>query len=314
MGEAVWPVREHDHVHQGLDDTARSSQAPSQPSGVHGYLYFRWATAYVRVARFFLARERLLPRLRSRVGRWLARSHHAKIVPTAQACRILTADKPVELLNTEQVVPFSVARDIVLEAPPRIVLAECACRAAARREDAWCDKGRRQAPLASCGPLHSCLYMGEPIASFVLHHRGDGARPVDVDGALAVVNAAAEHGNIHTIWFKDVAGGRMYALCNCCTCCCTVLAALARGFAAVADSGFCAWVDAERCAGCGDCASACPFSALAWSGGRGARPGRGVQPRVDADRCVGCGLCTRRCNKGALGLESRAQGMVPLPL
>lgn len=260
---------------------------PGRPDrAVHGYIYYRWTTAYVAAAKRAL-QDGWRPRsLRRWAGGRLARSHHAKVVPASQARRLLQIDRPIELRNTELVVPYPLARDVVLDAPPRIALAECACRVAARL------KGTSP---ADCGPVNVCLYMGEPIASFVVRHRRGRARFVDVAEATAVVDAAADGGNLHTLWFKDAAAGRMYALCNCCRCCCTGLSGHGQGFGPLAPSGLLAVVDSEACTVCGDCVAACAFGAVA-VGERAAA--------VDSARCFGCGVCVTRCSHGALGLES----------
>ncbi len=73
---------------------------------------------------------------------------------------------------------------------------------------------------------------------------------------------------------------------------------------AVASADFVAVVDADLCAGCGDCLERCQFGAL-------------VVPEdicvVDPGRCVGCGLCTTVCPSEALHLERRPAGEIPSP-
>lgn len=73
---------------------------------------------------------------------------------------------------------------------------------------------------------------------------------------------------------------------------------------AVAKSDFVAVVDADFCAGCGDCLERCQFGALAVPDD---------VCLVDPGRCVGCGLCVVVCPTEALHLERRPEGEVPLP-
>ncbi len=61
----------------------------------------------------------------------------------------------IDLGDLEQVIPYSLARDIVLKNPKHIVALECPCRAF------------RANP---CLPLDVCLIIGEPFASFIIEH------------------------------------------------------------------------------------------------------------------------------------------------
>lgn len=266
---------------------------PKRPDrAVHGYVYYRWTDRYMAAARFVLDRP-AFGWLRTAAGRWLERTHHAKVVPAHDARRLITLDKAIEWRGLEQVVPFPVARDIVLDASPAITLAPCACREVARSHGEY---------DGSCGSIDSCLYVGDPIASFVAAKQ-PGARSIDRDEALRVMEEAAAHGNIHTLWFKDAADGRMYAICNCCTCCCIGMKAERAGFSPLARSGYIAHVTADRCAGCRACLPACPFGALSMQGG---------VVVVDESACMGCGVCVTACPAGVISLEPGGP-VEPLP-
>ena len=71
---------------------------------------------------------------------------------------------------------------------------------------------------------------------------------------------------------------------------------------AIAHADFHAVVEAEPCAGCGDCLERCQFGALSM-------PGEVCV--VDDARCVGCGLCASVCPSDALHLARRPAGETP---
>ena len=275
---------------------------PTRPDRVlHGYVYYRWTDRYMAAVRYFLARPRF-GALRTFGGRWLERTHHAKVVSAEDARRLITIEKPIEWRGLEHVVPFRVARDIVLEAPPRIALAPCACRTVAKHAGEY---------DGSCGPVDVCLYVGDPIASFVAEKQ-EGARLIAAEEALDVLDAAAARGNVHTLWFKDASDGRMYAICNCCACCCIGMRARAEGFSPLAASGYLATIDAERCTACGICVRSCPFAAIELDGAS-ARESRVNTAAVTATRCLGCGVCTNVCPQGAIEMTRAEDGVDPLP-
>jgi len=58
-------------------------------------------------------------------------------------------------------------------------------------------------------------------------------------------------------------------------------------------SAFIAFVDSDRCVGCGICQDMCPASAISVD----------EIARVDPKRCIGCGNCVEECPMGALALR-----------
>jgi Na+-translocating ferredoxin:NAD+ oxidoreductase subunit B len=165
----------------------------------------------------------------------------------------------------------------------------CICRVQQHLLGKGCDR-----------PLESCLVFGPVEGLFV---NDEATRAISREEALRILAEAEDAGLVHSPGnFQD---GNYY-ICNCCTCCCGILRSVSEFGVptAVASSGFWATVDADLCAGCGDCLERCQFGALDL-------PADVLL--VDPGRCVGCGLCVTVCPTGALTLERRPEGAVPPP-
>ena len=182
------------------------------------------------------------------------------------------------LTDLEHLIPYALARDIVLQNPDHIVVLECPCRAA------------RPNP---CLPLDVCLIVGEPFASFVMEHHPRRARWITQGEAVEILHAEQQRGHVHHAFFKDAMLGRFYAICNCCSCCCGAMQAHQHGTPMVASSGYVALVDVDLCAACGLCADYCQFAALSLDGSHAV---------VDPDACMGCGVCVATCTQEAISL------------
>ena len=200
--------------------------------------------------------------------------------------RVIPVEKaiPFEL----EIFPYERASELVKEACAWGVR-DCICRVQQRLIGKGCDY-----------PIENCLVLA-PVAGAFDH--SDVTRPITKEEALHILHEAEEAGLVHSTGnYRD----RHYYICNCCTCCCGVLRGVAEFSipTAIARSDFRAVVDAEVCAGCGDCIERCQFGALS-------------VPEdvcvVDYARCMGCGVCTIVCPTSALQLERRPGGEVPPP-
>jgi ferredoxin len=270
---------------------ARRTPGYSLFDWLHGYVYARWPYLYIGIgtgehplARIFgpLARRlgRLFPPrpLDSASGVTFADTYHGKVVPLEAAKQLVTVEEEISLTNLEQVIPYALARDIVLKTPDHIVVLECPCRAS------------RPNP---CQPLDVCLVVGEPFASFVAEHHPRRSRWITPEEAVEILRTEDERGHVHHAFFKDAMLGRFYAICNCCACCCGAMQAWRRGTPMLASSGYVSRAAADLCTGCGTCADFCQFGALSVSDGIVA---------VDTTVCMGCGVCVSKCPEGALSL------------
>ena len=283
----------------------------------HGYFYSRWPYFYISVsagehplARIVTSIYRLLTRLfgtknpidkvptRPSGGNGVAQrpsdsfadAYHGKVVPLDEARKLVTVNQNVTLKNLEHVVPYPVARDIVLQNPDSIAVLQCPCRTA------------RKNP---CTPLDVCLIVGEPFAGFMLEHHPEKARRITPAEAVEVLRAEDQRGHVHHAFFKDAMLGRFYAICNCCKCCCAAMQAHRGGTPMLAASGYTAVVDQSLCVACRTCEKYCQFEAVTYIGGK---------KSVDHDRCFGCGVCVQKCPQGAVALKRDPTRGIPLEL
>ena len=145
---------------------------------LHGYVYGRWTYFYIAVGsgRHPLS-KRLAPLLNWIGERIVANgagqggapavgmedTYHGKVVPLAAARQLVSVKEDITLGDLEHVIPYSLARDIVLQNPDHIVVLDCPCRVASEHP---------------CLPLDVCLIVGEPFASFVTDHHPQRSRRI----------------------------------------------------------------------------------------------------------------------------------------
>jgi len=275
---------------RALWQEARRTPGYSLFDWLHGYIYARWIYLYIGIGlgKHPLARivgppvrflGRFLPRKDDPNRGTFADGYHGKVVPLDAAIQLVTVQEDVNLGDLEQIIPYPVARDIVLKNPDHIVVMDCPCRSA------------RENP---CLPLDVCLVVGEPFASFVMEHDPHRARWISQSEAIDILRAEQERGHVSHAFLKDAMLNRFYAICNCCSCCCGAMEAQRNGTPMLASSGYVAQVDADLCVGCGSCADDCPFGAVSVDNGYAV---------VDGAACMGCGVCVTHCPQEAIDLE-----------
>jgi ferredoxin len=252
---------------------------------LHGYIYGRWTRQYIRVLLNYV-----FPNIGPQGKKWWADRFHFKVLTPENANAIITINQDIPRRDLEQIIPFPMARDFVLKAPPDIALYECACR------------HTREHP---CQPTQVCLIIGQPFVDFILNQHPHTSRRIDPQEAVDLIEAEHKRGHIQTAWFKDAMGGRFYAMCNCCKCCCFGMEAMGKyGVPMVASSGYVAQVDETVCGGCESCEEVCPFEAIQVK----------ETAVVNWETCMGCGVCAGRCPNGAMTLVRDARKGIPLDM
>lgn len=240
---------------------------------LHGYAYGRWTNQYLH----FLINH-VYPRLGERGKKWWRDRYHSKVLTHEQAEAIIMLHRDIPLQDLEQVIPYPMARNLILTGPPDVLAYECGCR---------------HARANPCQPTQVCMVVGQPFVDFVLEHNPHSSRRLSPAEALDLLRAEHERGHVHTAWFKDVLLDRFYAICNCCTCCCGGIEAMVKyGNPMLASSGYVAQVDEGQCSNCALCVEACPFGALSMN----------YSAVVIWEKCMGCGVCVGQCPSQALTL------------
>ena len=271
---------------------------------LHGYIYGRWIYQYIGIgtgehsivkyltplgnAIIWLFRQ-VTGLKKSTGGVGFANSYHGKVVTLESARQLVTVNKSITLPDLEKVVPYTRARDIVLQNPDQIVAMTCPCRSV------------REKP---CEPLDVCLIVGEPFASFAIEHHPGKTKRITQQQAITILEEESRRGHVAHAFFKDAMLDRFYAICNCCSCCCGAMQAQRNGTPMLAPSGYTCLVEQDLCISCGSCIDLCQFNALSLRDTAG----------VDPAKCMGCGVCVNSCPEKALSLLRDREKGEPLEI
>lgn len=277
--------------------------------GLHGYIYARFIYLYISIGTGRHPINKIIRPLDSflsRIRAWFpkndhgitsakpkitsADTYHGKVLPLAAMKRLVSVQQDIQLENLENVIPYQLAKSIILHHPDHLAVLDCPCRAS------------RENP---CLPLDVCMVVGEPFVSMILEHHPSRSRRISQPDALQILEEEDKRGHVHHAFFKDAMLGRYYAICNCCSCCCGAIEAHEHGTPMLASSGYVAVVDNDLCIGCGNCNDYCQFYALSLM--------EGVN-KVSYELCMGCGICVSKCDIQAITLEIDPIKGIPLEI
>lgn len=267
--------------------------ANKKPGGIslveqlHGYLYMRFPYLYIGIGKgdhwlspVFKVFVKLVNKLFSQpdASKVFSDTYHGKVIPIETAKTLVSVREEISIAFPEKVIPYSLARDLILYEPDHLAVIDCPCRVS-----------RKQ----SCLPLDVCLIVGEPFVSMVIDHHPNRSRRITQIEAIQILEDEEMRGHVHHAFFKEAMLGRFYAICNCCTCCCGAMHAHQNGIPMLASSGYVSQVNDGLCVGCGICADVCQFFAISMQNDTAA---------VDETLCMGCGICVSHCTQEALSL------------
>ncbi|MEA3221999.1 MAG: 4Fe-4S binding protein [Thermodesulfobacteriota bacterium] len=191
-----------------------------------------------------------------------------------KSSELRTIDINVEVPNPSGALPIDIITEMIKKDGALIGVADCFCRKARRLVGKGCDY-----------PLETCFVFNELAQTLI---ENGFARKIDYDETIEILKNCESLGLVHNV---DNCGGQIRSLCNCCPCCCVLLASVKRGETnADAPSRYVVDFDPEKCINCEACISRCPVNA--WSIVK-------EEMVVDVARCIGCGLCVTTCPTGA---------------
>ncbi|MEQ8175956.1 MAG: 4Fe-4S binding protein [Syntrophomonadaceae bacterium] len=202
--------------------------------------------------------------------------------PTAQM-RVIPVQKSIPLIS--EVVTYDQVAEMINKAKTFSVT-DCACRV---HMGNVCDN-----------PIEVCLAF-DNIAKILVDR--DRARWIDKDEALRILDICEDQGLVHCI---NNSGDRPTLICNCCSCCCTLLRGITEYNVPniIATSAFIVSLNQDDCIVCGVCLeNRCPVKALEEIGD---------MVEVNLDKCIGCGLCVSVCPTEALTMRRR-EVVPPVP-
>jgi NAD-dependent dihydropyrimidine dehydrogenase PreA subunit len=172
----------------------------------------------------------------------------------------------------------------------------CYCRHKQEHLGRRCRKG---APVED-----TCMVLGEGARFLV---RRGFAKEQDKAAMIATLEHARALGLTHV---TDNVRDRPSFICNCCRCCCELMAGVQAGFTdGIAKTAFLAEIDPERCDYCGECLRTCNVKCIGLA--KAAHPHGDRRARVDSAVCLGCGACIDACPQDAIALVPRSHPATP---
>ncbi len=193
---------------------------------------------------------------------------------------------------TSNITTYEDAKKIIQKAGYGAV-AMCYCRHKKQHLNETCKK---EAPMEDI-----CISLGT-AAKFMV--RRGFSKELSVSELIRVLDKAREYKLTHV---TDNIRGRQSFICNCCSCCCELMAGIKMGFKdGIAKTPFVAVVDKDKCKFCGDCMKDCNIKGIKYD-----RVGEKRVAKVDSEACLGCGACIDSCKYGAIQLIERENRHIP---
>lgn len=198
---------------------------------------------------------------------------------------------------SSEVVSYESAREIVKQAKYGAATM-CHCRHKRQHEGKSCKK---EMPIEN-----SCIVLGN--GARFLTRRGF-AEEKSKEELLEIIDLAQELNLTH---LSDNIRNRHTFICNCCGCCCEIMAGVRKGyFEGVGKTSYIAAIDPDLCDYCGKCFTACNVRAIGLDKTRTFNDKSKRVSRINTDSCLGCGACISACPQDAISLVKRKNPPIP---
>lgn len=210
-----------------------------------------------------------------------------KFSETTKTRHGVTIPLNVEIKADQKILDYSSIEEILKKAQ-RYALFDCICRT--RRGN--CD-----------APLNVCIALDE-VADKTVEAGELNPRYATYEEVLEAVKKGHREGLVLMAYSREETPYPT-SICNCCTCCCTILGGILRFGVnmpiSLITSDKVADHDAEKCISCGACIDRCHFDA--WEN---------VHEEIvfHQDRCFGCGNCVTTCPSRAITMKQRPMNTI----
>ncbi len=201
-----------------------------------------------------------------------------------------TEKNSTEILDWERV-------SKIIETSSNLSLGLCACR-----------HNNHHLGKACSAPLETCISINGGADAML---QMQISKKITAKDAMKIVEECKSQ---HLAQIGDNVQQQVTYLCNCCSCCCSLLNAI-RTYNikhAIKTSNWIMSVNNEQCKGCGKCSQVCPVNAIDMENSpRPERMPTQKTARLDETVCLGCGVCATVCKSGAITMKPRPQRVLP---
>ena len=196
-----------------------------------------------------------------------------------------------------QITRYEDARQIIKDAD-FLAVTHCYCRHKKAHLGKAC---RRGAPVEE-----TCMVLGSGARFLV--RRGFAREKTQAE----MLDILARAKSLNLTHVTDNVRSKPSFLCNCCRCCCELMAGVQMGFQdGLGKTPFIAVVDDDCCDYCGDCLKTCNVKCIGLSKKRKIRAKSDRRAKIDSAVCLGCGACISVCEKEAISLVPREDYRTP---